>query len=219
MNLTGSVVLKEMRRALADSNERQDRGYDACLDNAANFSKSVAITGAKLLEQFQWSNDNYDFRQVGGEMADVYAYLILLTNHLGFDLNRLAVEKLATNEDRFPADNGEKTDFAPFLDPDSELTTQAVMDLLVGFRQKRIRWTKQDSPANFAKSILIESAELLEHFQWSDVGYDLEQVKYEAADVYIYLLALAAHLDLNLDQLVLDGLASNGQHSPAPASG
>ena len=34
-------------------------------------------------------------------------------------------------------------------------------------------WDHFHSPANLAKSIVIEAAELLECFQWSDDNYDL----------------------------------------------
>ena len=43
------------------------------------------------------------------------------------------------------------------------------------------------SPANLAKSIVIEAAELLECFQWSDEEYDLQHIKavsYTHLDVY-----------------------------------
>lgn len=43
-------------------------------------------------------------------------------------------------------------------------------------------WDQFHSPANLAKSIVIEAAELLECFQWSDDNYDLQHVKEELAD-------------------------------------
>ena len=47
-------------------------------------------------------------------------------------------------------------------------------------------WDQFHSPANLAKSIVIEAAELLECFQWSDDNYDLQHVKEELADVIVY---------------------------------
>ena len=47
-------------------------------------------------------------------------------------------------------------------------------------------WDQFHSPANLAKSIVIEAAELLECFQWSDENYDLQHVKEELADVIVY---------------------------------
>ena len=38
-------------------------------------------------------------------------------------------------------------------------------------------WDQFHSPANLAKSIVIEAAELLECFKWSDTEYDLQYIK------------------------------------------
>ena len=47
-------------------------------------------------------------------------------------------------------------------------------------------WDQFHSPANLAKSIVIEAAELLECFQWSDTDFDIEHIKEELADVLVY---------------------------------
>nr|MCR5832044.1 nucleotide pyrophosphohydrolase [Lachnospiraceae bacterium] len=47
-------------------------------------------------------------------------------------------------------------------------------------------WDQFHSPANLAKSIVIEAAELLECFQWNEDDYDIQQVKEELADVLVY---------------------------------
>ena len=46
-------------------------------------------------------------------------------------------------------------------------------------------WNQFHTPANLAKSISIESNELLECFQWSDKDYNLDAVKEELADVLV----------------------------------
>ena len=47
-------------------------------------------------------------------------------------------------------------------------------------------WNQFHSQANLAKSIVIEAAELLECFQWSDTEYDLQHIKEELADILVY---------------------------------
>ncbi len=67
-------------------------------------------------------------------------------------------------------------------------------------------------PANIAKSIMIEGAELLEVFQWSDQSLDevkqdpakLERVKEELADVLVYAIEMAVLLKLDTKQIILD---------------
>ena len=63
-------------------------------------------------------------------------------------------------------------------------------------------WDKFHSPANLAKSISIEANELLECFQWSDDGYDLEHVKEELADVMVYSQNLLDALGLDADEII-----------------
>lgn len=63
-------------------------------------------------------------------------------------------------------------------------------------------WNQFHSPANLAKSIIIEAAELLECFQWSDEEYDLQHIKEELADVIIYSQDLLDKLELDVDEIV-----------------
>ena len=58
------------------------------------------------------------------------------------------------------------------------------------------------SPANLAKSIVIEAAELLECFQWSDKEYDLQHVKEELADVLVYSQNLLDKLGLDANEII-----------------
>lgn len=63
-------------------------------------------------------------------------------------------------------------------------------------------WDQFHSPSNLAKSIVIESAELLECFQWSDEKYNIQQVKEELADVLVYTQNLLDKLGLDADEIV-----------------
>ena len=63
-------------------------------------------------------------------------------------------------------------------------------------------WNQFHSPANLAKSIVIEAAELLECFQWSDEEYDLQHIKEELSDVIIYSQGLLDKLGLDVDEIV-----------------
>ena len=63
-------------------------------------------------------------------------------------------------------------------------------------------WDQFHSPANLAKSIVIEAAELLECFQWSDTEYDMQHIKEELADVLVYSQNLLDKLVLDADEIV-----------------
>ena len=51
-------------------------------------------------------------------------------------------------------------------------------------------WDQFHSPANLAKSIVIEAAELLECFQWSDTEYDLQHIKSWQMYLFIHKIFL-----------------------------
>ena len=75
-------------------------------------------------------------------------------------------------------------------------------------------WNQFHSPANLAKSIVIEAAELLECFQWSDEEYDLQHVKEELADVIVYSQNLLDKLGLDIDEIVNMKMAQNEAKYP-----
>jgi dCTP diphosphatase len=66
-------------------------------------------------------------------------------------------------------------------------------------------WSQFHSPKNLASALVVETAELLEHFQWltEDQSRQLEPAKREAvaaemADVLLYLLQLSGALGVDL---------------------
>ena len=75
-------------------------------------------------------------------------------------------------------------------------------------------WDQFHSPANLAKSIVIEAAELLECFQWSDDNYDLQHVKEELADVIVYSQNLLDKLGLDADEIVNMKMSQNEAKYP-----
>lgn len=84
------------------------------------------------------------------------------------------------------------------------MPSTAVLEALAAFVEER-DWAQFHSGANLAKSVVIESGELLELFQWTDDA-SREDVAAELADVLTYCYLLAMKLDLDPDQIVLDKL-------------
>lgn len=76
------------------------------------------------------------------------------------------------------------------------------------FRDAR-EWMQFHNPKNLACSIVIEAAELLEHFQWKTAEESAaltekkrEEIAHEMADVAVYLLELADNLGIDLLQAI-----------------
>jgi dCTP diphosphatase len=74
-------------------------------------------------------------------------------------------------------------------------------------------WSQFHSAENLAKSITIESGELLECFQWSPEA-DEAEVKRELADVLIYCLLLADRLGADVDDLIAAKVEENARKYP-----
>ncbi len=78
-------------------------------------------------------------------------------------------------------------------------------------------------PANLAKSISIESSELLEIFQWTDQSLEevkndsqmMEQIKKELADVLNYCFNMSVLLGLDTGQIMKDKLEKAKEKYPA----
>lgn len=92
---------------------------------------------------------------------------------------------------------------------------EEVMQRIRAFRDER-DWMQFHDPKNLAVSIVIESAELLEHFQWKDnaqvekhIAENLSSVADEIADVAMYLLELADNLGIDLKSAMLAKLEKN----------
>ena len=94
---------------------------------------------------------------------------------------------------------------------------QETIDRIRKFTEDR-DWDRFHGPANLAKSIVIEAAELLECFQWSDTDFDLQHVKEELADVIVYSQNLLDKLGLDADEIVNMKMAQNEAKYPVEKS-
>ena len=87
-----------------------------------------------------------------------------------------------------------------------------LMSELIKFQKDR-DWKKFHTPENLAKSISIEAAELLEHFQWQK-EYDESEVADELADVLIYCLYMVDVMDFDLKEIIYNKMAKNAIKYP-----
>lgn len=83
-------------------------------------------------------------------------------------------------------------------------------------------WERFHSPKNLAIALSVESAELLEHFQWltQEESRELsdektQAVSHELADVMIYVARLADVLEIDLGAAIQEKLAINEAKYPA----
>jgi len=106
---------------------------------------------------------------------------------------------------------------------DRTTTVGELREMVAAFVAER-DWQQFHDPKNLAASIAIETAELMEHFQWlrSDeldaVRHDPQQmgeIREELADITAFLLSFANALDIDLSDALGDKMAKNARKYPA----
>ena len=92
-------------------------------------------------------------------------------------------------------------------------------ELMAALRQfvAERNWKQFHTPENLVKSISIESAELLELFQWAEPS-DMQNIKDELADVLTYCILLADNYGLDVEELVLEKLEKTKAKYPIDKS-
>lgn len=82
-------------------------------------------------------------------------------------------------------------------------------------------WEQFHAPKNLAMALIVEAAELVEHFQWLTEQQSrqlpadkLQEVAFELADIFIYSLRLAERLDIDLLATVEKKIMINEQKYP-----
>ena len=83
-------------------------------------------------------------------------------------------------------------------------------------------WEQFHSPKNLSTALMVEAAELAEHFQWltEEQSHNLEEkkhkeVSHEMADIFIYLLRMCEQLDVDIYQVVEEKILINEKKYPA----
>ena len=93
---------------------------------------------------------------------------------------------------------------------------EEVIERIIKFRDDR-DWKQFQTLENLAKSISIESAELLENFQW-DNDYDIKHVEEELADVLIYSYLMAITMNVDVKEIMLKKIEKNEEKDPIEKS-
>ena len=89
---------------------------------------------------------------------------------------------------------------------------EEMLNKIIAFRDER-NWKQFHTPENLAKSISIEAAELLEHFQW-DNKFSKQEVCEELADVLIYSILMAESLDVDIFEIINTKIDKNATKYP-----
>ncbi len=102
---------------------------------------------------------------------------------------------------------------------------ELLRDRARGFVEER-QWQHFQTPKNLSMAMIVEAAELVEHFQWLTSEQSLkpdavqkEKIAEELSDVLIYLIRIADVLDIDLAGSALLKVERNKKKYPAEHAG
>jgi NTP pyrophosphatase (non-canonical NTP hydrolase) len=99
---------------------RDDRDW-AQFHDSKNLALALAIEAAELNELFLWKKDKeaeqVDKQRLREELADVFAYAIMLAGRHGLDVSEIVKEKIGQNAKKYPVDQS-KGNSAKYKDLD-----------------------------------------------------------------------------------------------------
>jgi NTP pyrophosphatase (non-canonical NTP hydrolase) len=95
-----------------------------------------------------------------------------------------------------------------------------IQNLIQDFSKQR-DWDQFHNPKNLAMALSVETAELVEIFQWLTEKQALkldeakqEHLREEVADISVYLLRICMAYDINLEEAILDKMKKNEKKYP-----
>lgn len=97
---------------------------------------------------------------------------------------------------------------------------QELQELVVKFRDER-EWKQFHNPKDCALSLVLEAAEVLEHFQWKNweditkyIEKEKEAISHELADVLYWVLLMSNDLDINISESFIKKIKLSGEKYP-----
>ena len=81
---------------------RDDRDWEQ-FHNPKDLALALSIESSELLEAFLWkSPEEADVEKVKEELADVFAYALLLAESYGLDVQQIVLDKIEQNQSKYP---------------------------------------------------------------------------------------------------------------------
>jgi len=91
---------------------RDDRNWEQ-FHNSKDLALAISIEAAELNELFLWKtreeSEKVDKNKLKEELADVFAFSLLLAGKHGLDVQEIVLEKIKKNNEKYPADKARGT--------------------------------------------------------------------------------------------------------------
>lgn len=93
---------KDLQKALLEF--RNERDWEQ-FHNPKDLALALSIEAAELNEVFLWKKaEDADVEKVKEELADVFAYAILLAEKYDLDIDEIVLNKIKKNAEKYPVD-------------------------------------------------------------------------------------------------------------------
>lgn len=101
---------QEMDRVIQRLRQFRDERNWQQFHNPKDLSLALSIEASELLEAFLWkAPEAADPEKVKEELADVLAYALLLCDTYNFDIEKIILEKIEKNEEKYPVHKAKGT--------------------------------------------------------------------------------------------------------------
>ncbi|NOR56493.1 MAG: nucleotide pyrophosphohydrolase [Sulfurovum sp.] len=98
--------LNDLKQKLVDFRDERDWKQ---FHNPKDLSQAISIEASELLEHFLWISQKGSHKivqdnkeDIADEMADIFAYLLSLSDITGIDLEDALINKLEKNKQKYP---------------------------------------------------------------------------------------------------------------------
>ncbi|QHS59936.1 nucleotide pyrophosphohydrolase [Chitinophaga agri] len=93
---------KDLQKALVQF--RNERDWEQ-FHNPKDLALALSVEAAELNELFLWKKaEDADKEKIQEELADVFAYAILLAERYGLNINQIVLDKIRKNAEKYPID-------------------------------------------------------------------------------------------------------------------
>lgn len=88
---------------------RNEREWEQ-FHNSKDLALAINVEAGELLELFLWKNaSEVKEEKIKEELADIFAFAFLLADKYGFDVKQIILEKIRSNEEKYPVDKAKGT--------------------------------------------------------------------------------------------------------------
>ena len=98
--------IKGLTKKVIDFRDKRDWKQ---FHNPKDVAISMALETSELLEHFQWKNNEEveqhvkkNIKKIGEELADVFYWVLLMSNDLGIDISNALIKKISINSKKYP---------------------------------------------------------------------------------------------------------------------